>query len=161
MEVSSYMNKDFKEVNIENKKAYHDYFVDETLECGISLKGNEIKSIRRGNCNIKDAWCRVQNGQLVIRGMHIKNYEESNQFDLADPDRERVLLAHKSEIVKLDAKVQEDGLTLVPIKVYTVKGKCKVLVGVCKGKHNFDKRNDLKEKQVKRDINRALKEVNK
>lgn len=152
------MGNEFKEVRIENKKAYHDYFVEDTLECGISLKGNEIKSIRLGNCNIKDAWCRVQNNQLVIRGMHIKNYETSNKFDLLDPDRERVLLAHRKEILKLDSESQLNGKTLVPLRLYTVRGKCKVLVGVCRGKHNYDKRESMKERQIKRDIDRELKE---
>lgn len=119
---SNSMGNEFKEVRIENKKAYHDYFIEDTLECGISLKGNEIKSIRLGNCNIKDAWCRVQNNQLVIRGMHIKNYETSNKFDLLDPDRERVLLAHRREIIKLDSESQLNGKTLVPLRLYTVRG---------------------------------------
>ena len=87
-------------MEIDNKKAYHDYFVDDKLECGISLKGNEVKSIRQGKCNIKDAWCRVQNNQLVIRGMHISKWETANMFDI-DENRERVLLAHKREIIKL------------------------------------------------------------
>lgn len=145
-------------MNIENKKAYHDYFVDDKLECGISLKGNEVKSIRDGKCSIKEAWCRVQNGNLVIRGMHITKWDTSNVFDV-DEDRERQLLAHKSEIRKLDSAVQRDGITLVPLKVYFKDGKCKVLVGVCRGKHDYDKRESLKTKQVNRDINRALKET--
>lgn len=147
-------------MNIENKKAYHDYFINETLECGISLRGNEVKSIRGGKANIKEAWCRVQNGNLVIRGMHISKWSTSNMFDV-DEDRERVLLAHKKEIRSLDMKVMKDGITLVPLKVYFKNGKCKVLIGVCKGKKNYDKRECLKEKQVKRDIDRAVKDYNK
>lgn len=147
-------------MNIENKKAYHDYFINETLECGISLRGNEVKSIRGGKANIKEAWCRVQNGNLVIRGMHISKWSTSNMFDV-DEDRERILLAHKKEIRSLDMKVMKDGITLVPLKVYFKNGKCKVLIGVCKGKKNYDKRECLKEKQVKRDINRAVKDYNK
>lgn len=144
-------------MNIENKKAYHDYFVEETLECGIALKGNEVKSIRQGSCNIKESWCRVQNGQLVIRGMFISKYDTANIFDV-DERRERVLLAHKKEIQRLEKLAQQEGITLIPLKVYLSKQRVKVLVGVCKGKHNYDKREVLKKKQMDRDINRALKE---
>ena len=144
-------------MEIDNKKAYHDYFVDDKLECGISLKGNEVKSIRQGKCNIKDAWCRVQNNQLVIRGMHISKWETANMFDI-DENRERVLLAHKREIIKLSEKVKLDGISLIPLKIYFKDGKVKVLLGVCRGKHNFDKRNTLKERQIDRDIRRAFKE---
>ena len=149
-----------KTVTIENKKAYHDYFVDETIECGISLRGNEVKSIRAGKVSIKESWCRVQNNQLVIRGMHISQWDPANSYDV-DEDRERVLLAHKKEIIKLSDLVQQDGVSLIPLKIYFVNGKCKVLLGVCKGKHNYDKRETLKNRQVKRDINRALKESNR
>lgn len=143
---------------ISNKKAYHDYFVDSTLECGISLRGNEVKSIRDGKCNIKESWCTVQGKNLVIRGMHIAKWGTTNLFDV-DESRERQLLAHKGEIAKLAGLVSQQGITLIPLKVYfSDKGKCKVLVGVCRGKHNYDKRATLKEKQVKRDIDRALKE---
>lgn len=149
-----------KDVNIENKKAYHDYFIEDRLECGISLRGNEVKSIRDGKCSIKEAWCSIQGGNLVVRGMHITKWDTSNKFDV-DEDRERQLLAHKSEISKLGASVQQDGITLIPLKVYFKNGKCKVLIGVCRGKHNYDKRETLKNKQVSRDISRALKEVSR
>lgn len=150
-----------KSVEISNKKAYHDYFVNETLECGISLKGNEVKSIRDGKCNIKEAWVSIQNGNLVIRGMHIAKWDTANMFDV-DENRERQLLAHKKEISKLSDAISQNGITLIPLKVYfNDKGKCKILVGVCKGKHNYDKRESLKERQTKRDIDRALKERNK
>ena len=152
------MKGDYTMIVIENKKARHDYFVEDTLECGISLRGNEVKSIRDGKCNIKESWVRVQDGSLVIRGMHISRWGTSNLFDV-DEDRERVLLAHKSEIRKLQNSVERDGFTLIPLKVYfNGSGKCKVLVGVCKGKHNYDKRQVAKDRQVKRDIDRALKE---
>lgn len=144
-------------MTIENKKAYHDYFVEETIECGIALRGNEVKSIREGKASIKEAWCRVQDGQLVIRGMHITKWGTANNFDV-DEDRERVLLAHKKEIIKLGDSVQQVGYSIVPLKVYFSNGKCKVLVGLCRGKHNYDKREALKSRQVKRDIDRALKE---
>ena len=148
-------------MNIENRKAYHNYFVDETLECGISLRGNEVKSIRRGMCNIKEAWCQIQENTLVIRGMHISKWGTSNMFDI-DENREKQLLAHKGEILKLKQKVQEKGVTLVPLKVYfNTRGKCKVLVGVCRGNHNYDKRQSLKDKQTKRDIERGFREYNK
>lgn len=144
-------------MNIENKKAYHDYFVDEKIECGISLRGNEVKSIRNGMCNIKEAWCQIQDNDLVIRGMHISRWNTSNMFDV-DENRERQLLAHKREILKLKQRVQEKGVTLIPLKVYfTSRGKCKVEIGVCRGKHNYDKRQDLKDKQIKRDIEREMK----
>lgn len=149
-----------KTATIENKKAYHDYFVDETIECGISLRGNEVKSIRAGKASIKESWCRVQNNQLVIRGMHISQWDTANSYDV-DEDRERVLLAHKKEIIKLGDVVQQDGVSLIPLKVYFANGKCKVLLGVCRGKHNYDKRETLKNRQIKRDINRALKESNR
>lgn len=147
-------------MDITNKKAYHDYFVDDNLECGISLKGNEVKSIREGSCNIKDSWIRIQNGQLVVRGMHISRWHTSNLFDI-DEDRERVLLAHKKEIRKLEEQVKLKGITLIPLKVYFKGNKCKVLIGICRGKHNYDKREVLKDKQVKRDIDRAFKERSK
>jgi SsrA-binding protein len=145
-------------MEIENRKAYHDYFIEQKIECGISLRGNEVKSIRDGKASIKEAWCRVQNGNLVIRGMHITKWGTANAFDVEE-DRERQLLAHKSEIRKLDSEVQKAGYSLIPLKVYFVKGKCKVLVGLCKGKHDYDKRDVMRDKQVARDISRALKEA--
>ena len=145
---------------IENKKAYHDYFVDDTLECGIALWGNEVKSIREGKCSIKEAWVRVQDGNLVLRGMHIAKWDTANVFDV-DEVRERRLLAHKKEIRKLDDLVAQKGVTLIPLKIYFKNGKAKLLLGVCRGKHNYDKRQTLKERQVKRDIDRELKSRNK
>lgn len=147
-------------VVIENRSAYHEYFVEDTLECGVSLRGNEVKSIRAGKANIKESWCQVQNGQLMLRGMFISKWDTANAFDV-DERRERVLLAHKSEINKLSSKVSEKGLTLVPLKVYFVKGKCKILVGVCRGKKLYDKRETLKSKQVAKDISRELKNNNR
>lgn len=143
---------------IENRKARYDYFVEDTLECGISLRGNEVKSLLDGQCSIKEAWCQIQDGELVIRGMHISKWNTANAFDV-DEDRERKLLAHKKEIRKLESKVSQDGITLVPLKVYFAEdtGRCKVLVGICKGKKNYDKRDSLKSAQVKRDISRAIK----
>lgn len=147
-------------VVIENRSAYHNYFVDDKLECGISLRGNEVKSIRSGKANIKDAWCQIQDGNLVLRGMFISRWDTANMFDV-DERRERQLLAHKREILKLKQRVSEDGVTLVPLKVYFSNGKCKVEVGVCRGKHNYDKRDALREKEVNRSISRAMKDVSK
>lgn len=145
------------DITIENKKAYHDYFVNDTLECGIALRGNEVKSIRDGKCSIKEAWCQIQNGQLVVRGMHISKWVTANSFDV-DETRERTLLAHKKEISKFADAVAQKGVTLVPLKMYFVRGNCKMLIGVCVGKKNYDKRESLKEKQVQKDINREFKE---
>ena len=146
-----------KNIEIENRKAKYDYYIEDTLECGIELKGNEVKSIRNGSCNITDAWCQVQNNQLVIRGMHISKWSTSNTYDLLDETRERRLLAHKKEILQLLNKITLNGMTLIPLKVYLSNNKIKVLVGLCKGKHNYDKRQSIKERQMKRDIERNLK----
>ena len=142
---------------IENRKAHYDYFVEDTLVCGISLRGNEVKSIAAGQASLKEAWCTVQNGNLVLRGMHITRWETSNQFDV-DEDREKQLLAHKSEIRKLAEIVKLDGVTLIPLKVFFAEnGKCKVDIGICRGKKNYDKRETLKQRQIKRDIEREGK----
>lgn len=146
-------------MEINNRKAYHDYFVEDTLECGISLRGNEVKSVRSGSCSIKESWCYIKDGQLVLCQMHIARWGTANAFDV-DENRERVLLAHKREIRKLYAEVQKSGVTLIPLKVYFKDGKCKVLLGVCVGKKSYDKRSALKEKQAKRDIERAVKNEN-
>lgn len=142
---------------IENRKAKYDYFIDETLECGIELSGNEVKSIRSGKASIKEAWVSVESGEMVIKQMHITPWETSNRYDVSEV-RERKLLAHKAEIRKLSRAVQRDGYTLVPLKVYfSDNGKCKVLVGLCKGKKNYDKREAQKERDIKRSINEKLK----
>lgn len=142
---------------IKNREANHNYFILDTLECGISLRGNEVKSIRAGMCNIKESWIDIDDGELLLKGMHISKWDTANAFDV-DERRNRVLLAHKSEIRKLKQKVKEDGVTLIPLEVYIVNGKYKVKLGVCKGKKNYDKRQSLKEQQVKRDISRHMKE---
>lgn len=149
-----------KQATLENKRALHNYFVVDRLECGISLWGNEVKSIRYGMASIKEAWCRVQDGSLVIRGMRITKWGTANNYDI-DENRERQLLAHKKEIKMLSEKCDVDGFTLIPLRVYFVKGKCKVEVGICKGKKLYDKREALRNKDVSRDINRAFKEANK
>lgn len=145
-----------RNMRIENRKARYDYFVEERLECGIELRGNEVKSILEGQCSIKEAWCTVQNGELVLRGMRVSPWKTSNAFDV-DENRERRLLAHKSEIRKLQQAAKEDGVTLVPLSVYfSSNGKCKVEVGLCKGKKNYDKRETTKKRDVERDIRRNL-----
>ena len=146
-----------KSATIENKKAYHDYFVEETLECGIELRGNEVKSIREGKASIKESWISIENGEMLIKKMNITAWGTANKFDV-DEKRERKLLLHKSEIREFSQKVQRDGYTIIPLKVYFSKGKCKVQIGLCKGKHNYDKRQCEKEKQTKRDISRAMKQ---
>lgn len=141
---------------IKNRKAYHDYFIEDTLECGISLRGNEVKSIVNGKANINEAWVTIQNNNLVIRNMFVSRWETANIFDVEER-RERQLLAHKKEIMRLHEKISQKGMTLVPLKVYFSGSKCKLLIGVAKGKHGYDKRNTLKERQINRDIDRALK----
>lgn len=143
-------------VTIENRKARYDYYIEERIECGIALRGNEVKSIREGTANITEAWCDIRNGNLMVHQMRISKWSTANDFDI-DEMRDRQLLAHKSQIRDFEKKVMQDGYTLVPLKVYFVKGKVKIEVGLCKGKHTYDKRNTLKERQSKRDIERALK----
>lgn len=141
-----------KTVEITNRKAYHDYFINDTLECGIVLKGNEVKSIRAGKCSIKESYCTVNHGKLLLTGMHIAKYDTANTFDV-DEIRDKILLAHKKEIQKLAENIKLDGATLIPLKIYfTDRQKCKVLVGICTGKKKYDKRQCEKEKQIKRDI---------
>lgn len=146
-----------KNIVIENRKAYHDYFVEETYECGIALWGNEVKSLRDGKASIKESWVAIENGEVLIKKMHVAPWNTANSFDI-DETRERKLLMHKSEIRELSRKVQQDGYTLVPLKVYfSDASKVKVLIGLCKGKHDYDKRQVEKEKQAKREMSRASK----
>ena len=140
----------------ENRKARHDYFVEETIEAGIELVGTEVKSIRNGKCNLKDCYGDMNNGEVFIRNMHISPYEQGNIFNV-DPLRIRRLLLHKSEIFRLNGLVQRDGYALIPLSLYLKNGKVKVALGLCKGKKNYDKRDSLLEKAHKRDIDRELK----
>lgn len=144
------------DTTIENRKANHDYFVLSTLECGIELMGHEVKSIRSGMCNLKDSYCYIKDSQLFMTGVHITKYHSAMEFDIAEK-RDRRLLAHKHEIRSLGKTLIDDGITLIPLKMYFVNGRVKVLVGVCKGKHTYDKRQTLKDRQMKRDIERHLK----
>lgn len=135
---------------IENRKARYDYFTEETLECGISLWGNEVKSLRDGQASIKDAWVVIENGELLLKKMNVTPWNKANSFDV-DPLRTRRLLAHKEEIRKLQGKVTLQGYTLVPLKLYLKDGKVKVLVGLCKGKKTWDKRESEKARSMERD----------
>ncbi len=139
-----------------NKKAYFDYFILDTYEAGIELYGTEVKSVRAGHCSIKEAWVRINNNQVYIMGMHISPYEKGNIFN-KDPLRVRKLLLHKSEIYRLSAKLQEKGLTLVPLKVYFKRSLLKVALGLAKGRKNYDKRAALAKKDQKREIEKAMK----
>ena len=139
-----------------NKKAFHDYFIEEQYECGIVLVGTEVKSLRMGKCSIKESWVRIEGGELWIMGMNISPYEKGNIFNV-DPLRVRKLLVHKSEITKLDNKVSRDGYTLVPLDVYFSKGRAKVRIGLAKGKKLYDKRDTIAKKDRAREAEREFK----
>ena len=144
----------------QNKKAFHDYFVEESFEAGISLAGTEVKSIRAGKVNLKDAYCTVSGGELRVVGMHISPYEKGNIFN-RDPIRVRRLLMHRREIMRLFGLVKQDGYSLIPLSLYFKGSRVKVQVGLCKGKKNYDKRADMAERAAKRDMERAIKERNR
>ena len=140
-----------------NKKAYHDYFILDTYEAGIELKGTEIKSVRLGNVNLKDAFVRIKDNEAYIENMHISPYSHGNQFN-HEPLRNRKLLLHKKEILKISNKLKEGGLTVVTTKLYFNTGsKVKLEIGIARGKKLYDKRQDLKERDSKREIEKALK----
>ena len=143
-----------------NKKAYHDYFVEEKYEAGIELAGTEVKSLRQGRVNLKDSWCSVVKGELFVNGMHISSYEHGNIWS-KDPVRVRKLLMHKREINKLFGTLQQQGLSLIPLSVYFKGSLVKVELGLCKGKKLYDKREDAARRSAKRDIDRAMKEQNR
>lgn len=141
----------------QNKKARHDYFVEETYEAGIELCGTEVKSLRAGRVNLKDSWCSIVDGEIFVNGMHISPYEQGNIFN-RDPMRVRKLLMHKKEILKLYGTVKQTGYSLIPISLYFKDSKVKLQVGLCKGKKLYDKRADMAERSTKRDMERAIKE---
>lgn len=141
----------------QNKKARHDYFVEETYEAGIELCGTEVKSLRAGRVNLKDSWCSIVDGEIFVNGMHISPYEQGNIFN-RDPMRVRKLLMHKKEILKLYGTVKLTGYSLIPISLYFKDSKVKLQVGLCKGKKLYDKRADMAERSAKRDMERAVKE---
>ena len=142
-----------------NKKAYHDYFIDDKYETGIELYGTEVKSIRMGKCSIKESFVRIENGQVYIYGMHISPYEKGNIFN-KDPLRQRKLLMHRREIDKLLSKIKEKGFTLVPLQVYFKGSLVKVEIGLARGKKLYDKRDDIAKKDAKREMERSFKGKN-
>ena len=153
------MAQEGKRLIANNKKAYHDYFVDEIFEAGIVLVGTEVKSLRMGKCSIKESFIGIDCGELFIYGMNISPYEKGNIFN-KDPLRPRKLLVHKSEILKLTGKIKEKGLAIVPLCVYFSKGKVKVEVGICRGKKLYDKRESIAKKDYERETRREFKANN-
>ena len=141
----------------ENRKARHDYFIHETYEAGIELKGTEVKSLRSGRANLRDSYAEVKNGEIFVQHLHISPFEHGNIFN-HDPLRVRKLLLHKREIIKLFSKTREKGFTLIPLKIYFKRGRAKVELALASGKHTYDKREDLKSKAAQRDVDRALKD---
>ena len=142
-----------------NRKAFHDYFIEKRYEAGIELAGTEVKSIRLGNINLRDSFCTVKNGELLVHGVHISPYEKGNIFN-RDPDRSRRLLMHKREIRRLQARIQQDGLTLIPLSVYLKDSLVKMEIGLAKGKKLYDKRAASAERDAGREIDRTMKERN-
>ena len=142
----------------ENRKARHDYFIHETFEAGLELKGTEVKSLRVGKANLKDSYGVIKDGEIFVEHMHVSVYEQGNIFN-HDPLRRRKLLMHKKEITKLFSKTREKGFTLIPLKIYFKKGRAKMELALASGKHNYDKRAALAEKSAKRDIERAMKDI--
>ena len=153
------MGKEEYKLISNNKKAYHDYFVEDTYEAGIELVGTEVKSLRMGKCSIKEAFVRIKDGEVLVYGMNISPYEKGNIFN-RDPLRIRKLLLHKNEIRKLNAQVTQQGYTLIPLKVYFKGSLCKVEVGLCKGKKLYDKRDDIAKKDQRREAEREFKVKN-
>ena len=150
------MAKESMKLVANNKKAYHDYFVDEKYEAGLVLHGTEVKSLRMGKCSIKEAFIRIENGEVWAYGMHISPYEMGNIFN-KDPLRPKKLLMHKSEINKLLGKIKEKGITLVPLQVYFKDGRAKLEVGLCRGKKLYDKRQDIAKKDQRREAEKEFK----
>ena len=151
------MEKQGIKIAAQNRKARHDYFVEDTYKAGIELFGTEVKSIRQGTLNLKDSYCVVKNGELLVLSMHISPYEKGNIFN-RDPDRPKRLLMHKREIRKLQALVQQDGYALVPLQVYFKNARVKLEIGLCKGKKNYDKRESTAQRDAKREMDRTMKE---
>ena len=153
------MGKESIKLIANNKKAYHDYFIDETYEAGISLHGTEVKSVRMGKCSVKESFVRITNDEVMIYGMHISPYEKGNIFN-KDPLRERKLLMHRYEINKLKGKIQEKGYTLVPLQVYFKGSLVKVEIGLARGKKLYDKRADIAKKDQRRELEKEFKVKN-
>lgn len=144
----------------QNRKAYHDYFVEEKMECGIALFGTEVKSVRQGKVNLKESWAQIRKGEVWVEGMHISPYEQGNIFN-RDPLRGKKLLLHRNEIRKLDAQVARQGYTLVPLELYLKDGRVKMELGVCRGKQLHDKRDAIARRDSDMEIRRALREKQK
>ena len=142
-------------IEIKNKKAYFDYFIEDTYEAGIVLTGTEIKSIRKGSCNLKDTYARIKNNEVYVINMFIAPYEQGSVFN-HDERRERKLLLQKKEIYKIKQKIEKEGYSLVPVKLYLKNGKAKILLGVAKGKKNYDKRMSIKERDIKRNLEKVI-----
>ena len=140
----------------QNKKAYHEYFVEETYECGLALKGTEVKSMRQGRVNLKESFCMIRQMEIFAEGMHISPYEQGS-FSNTDPLRPKKLLMHKAEIRKLSGLVARQGYTLIPLKVYLKDGRMKLELGLCRGKHLHDKRDSAAERDAKREMDRVMK----
>lgn len=157
--VNFFMQENIIQIS-KNRKAFHDYFVVESLEVGIELCGTEVKSIRAGGVNLKDSWCSIDDGEMFVKGMHISPYEHGNIFN-KDPVRVRRLLLHKKEILRLFGLLKQQGLTLIPLSIYFKGSRVKMQLGVCKGKKLYDKRADIAKKSADRDIRRAMKEQNR
>jgi len=151
--------KESQKLIANNKKAYHDFFIDETYECGIALHGTEVKSMRMGKCSIKEAFIRIEDGEVFVYGMHVSPYEKGNIFN-KDPLRVRKLLLHRYEINKIEAKLKEKGLTLVPLKVYFKDSLVKIEIGMARGKKLYDKRQDIAKKDQRREAERDFKVKN-
>ncbi len=149
-------NKETQKLIANNKKAYHDYFIDETYEAGIALHGTEVKSMRMGKCSIKESFIRIEGGEVFVYGMHISPYEKGNIFN-KDPMRVKKLLMHRYEINKLEGKIKEKGYTLVPLQVYFKEGKVKVEIGLARGKKLYDKRETIAKKDARRETEREFK----
>ncbi|MCM1057968.1 MAG: SsrA-binding protein SmpB [Firmicutes bacterium] len=152
--------KEAQKLVANNKKAYHDYFIDETYEAGVALHGTEVKSLRMGKCSIKESFIRIENGEVFVYGMHVSPYEKGNIFN-KDPLRVKKLLLHKYEINKLAGRVAEKGYTLVPLQVYFKEGRVKVEIGLARGKKLYDKREDIAKKDARREMEREFKESNR
>ena len=151
------MEKQSVKIVATNREARHEYFIEEEFETGIELQGTEVKSIRAGTLNLKDSWCGIKDGELLVNQMHISPYDHGNRFN-PDPRRPRKLLMHKREIMRLFGKVKQDGYSIIPLSVYLKGSLVKVKIGLCKGKKLYDKRQAAAEKDAKRQIDRAMKE---
>lgn len=152
------MSTDAVKIIAQNRKARFNYSVDETIECGIVLEGTEVKSVRLGSISFPDAFAEIQNGELWLKNVHIAEYVYSSIFN-HDPDRPKKLLVHSEELKRLARKVDDKGFTLIPLEFYLKKGRIKVMIGICKGKKLFDKRAEIRDREVKRDLSREFRDA--